>query len=428
MKHYLTYAACVVMLCLHTAAADPSITYDADARTIRVEGYPLDQPATPADILNADRANGWNAVKYDPETDTYTVRADLAIGRDDDSVTWFRIGSADHPTETLAIKGNLVVQEKKPTGWRTYPAENGLRIGDADLDSVKPTVRFLCDTPQEYGMIIGNGAAFMAYHATIGGLSPDPEHRAFWQGTGERFELVGCTLSGIHDLYRMRLIHPYHLALRDCVFEHMHSGFSGQPYVTDCTFRHMDLPLYDRYHLEATLERCRFENNKHNWKLPYTRKGIRAIDCFFGEPQDPTVVCQSFKLPTEADRRYPSFTAERHLVFETVDPDGKPVPGARVTLRCEQDDPDTVIQGRARTDAEGRTPEPGDRQGLRVTDTVIQATDQPDRPKHTRYTYSVRIETDGFEPLEIPGVDPDQSWLVKRATLKRSRPPAARGI
>ena len=104
------------------AAAHAAAYYDETARCIRVADFPKYAPCTPATLLRMDRLYGWGKVRYDAATDTYTIAADLFIGSDDGSETYFQLGSAAHPRETLVMRGELVVCPYWIEGRSAYAA------------------------------------------------------------------------------------------------------------------------------------------------------------------------------------------------------------------------------------------------------------------------------------------------------------------
>lgn len=399
------------------ASGAPSITYDAGTKTILVAGHPKEAPATLAGILAANNAGKWGVVAYDAAKDIYTVSAHLHIGHSDGSTSWLRIGSTEHPAETLIMKGNLVVCPVKELAWHDYTGENGLAIGLPDDKTVKPVVRFDCTKESKFGISLGGGSSFLAYHAQMGALTEDKTRWASWRGSAVHTRIAGCRFAGVTGLYGLQLSPDFDL--RDTVFEHMGSVLSnGGQYVLNCTFRHCGTPVIDSGSIHATLVKCRFENNDHNWSLHATKYGILAVDCFFGEPAKKEVLCSSAIWP-DGSRNYPVFTAQRHIVVSVKDAAGKPVAGAKVTVINEQGDLSAVAHGVALTGADGKTPAPGTNGALLVTDYLYRATKDPKKPVEKRYTYTLTVAAKGYAQAEDKGIDPDETWAVKEITLKK---------
>lgn len=422
MRRAVWIAAASVFLFAAVAFGEHDISFDAARKTILVKGGTLEQPVLVAEILRASQDKGWNVVTFDENQGAYRVEASIEIGADDGTDSTLRIGSVEHPQETVVLKGNLHLKEPQKTGHPisgyTYLKTNALVIGDPANETIRPTLKFDCAKPGEFGVSIEQGATLLAYNARLGALTDDRNRWASWRGYGRNTQVIGCTLSGFQQLSSFNAVHPN---VRNSIFEHMNIAlYNGGQYLENCTFRHLGTAVFDGGCIYATLVNCRFENNNRNWELRFSDFGIRAIDCVFGEPRDQKVICQSHFWPQRQQRSYPSFVSERHLVFEVHDGAGKPIPGAIVTLTCEQPEaPIAVVHGRARTGADGRTPAPGKNSALWVTDAYCRATDDPNKPIENRYTYTVTVTAEGYSPVKVKGIDPDQTWVVKEITLNR---------
>lgn len=101
-------------------------------------------------------------------------------------------------------------------------------------------------------------------------------------------------------------------------------------------------------------------------------------------------------------------------------PDGKPVPGAQVIVRCEQGIPETVLYGRQATDAGGLTPGRGGANALLLTQATWKASDTPNQPEFREYSYTVEVEARGYEKASVTGIRPTESRRVVPVTLKRA--------
>jgi hypothetical protein len=401
-----------------------TIAYDAETGTLHVYGHPPEAPATPAAIARASRDNGWSVIEHAPRAGAYTVTARLRIGKADGSVSTFRIGSAEHSKETLVMRADLVVNAaKKGRLYRTYEGRNALILGDPDDASVRPALRFDCSEAGAFGLVLEEGASLLAWNASIGALKPDPAKRAGWRGTGHRLRLVNCIVEGFDRLAAFQTGLAGVSEVRGTTFQDIGIVFAnGAQYAEDCVFRRCGVALRDGGGLHATVVRCRFEQNRRNWRLRGTRRGIRAIDCVFGAPAQKKVECRSHVWSDTGERTYPLFIAQQHLVFIVRNTSGAPVAGATVALTCEQASSAPgggVIYGRAQTDANGRTPAPRTHRALFVTDEYCLATDDPEAPERRDYTYAASVSAPGFAPTELDGLDPDAEDPIVRVTLRR---------
>ena len=395
------------------------MTLDPETKTILVFGHSRAAAATPAMLVATGQATGWRAITRDTAAMTTTVAANLTIGRNDGSSTWFQIGGPQTPNETLVVQGKLTVAGSKALGWNRYQGSNGLALGSPDEPSSSPVLRFERGQSAQAGIVLEKGCSLHAFNARIGGLSDDRSRWATWLGSPQHLRLVDCTLSGFQRLRYFQISSSASdTVVGGCVFEHMDVVLAnGRQYLEDCTFRSVGCALFDGGGLSATVVRCRFENNETNWRLGATSEGIRAIDCTFGPPKKPGPHIRSYFHPKAQTRAYPLFISERHIVVEVKDEKARPVAGARIAVTCEQPQSPTGAL-LAVTAPDGRTPATGSGRALRLTDVVHQATDTPNRPRTTSYTYTLRIEAPGYRPCVLDNVDPDVSWRIKTIALK----------
>ncbi|GEM_PF-1662272 len=430
----VVYAGLAV-LCAKARAG--SITYDAQENLIRVQGHPENAPATLAQLKQANDAGGWNTVRYDRDKNAYTVTARLRIGTDDGAESWLRVGASQDRCETLRMRADLVVAAaKEGKYYRSYEGENGLLLRAPASAASRPALRFDCLEQGACGLVLEAGGALVAVDADIGAVSTQRGNRASWNGTGNRLRLERCTVEGFERLYHLATADAAQSVVRGTTFRHIGTVFvNGPQYAEDCVFRDVDLAVGDGGGMRATLVRCRFRDNKRNWMLRYTKGGIRAIDCVFGPPEEQQVICRGAVRPDTGERSYPLFIAQQHLMFAVRDEAGAPVPGATVTLTCEQDAPGAVVLGRARTDEHGCTPGVHSHRALFVTNEYYLATDDPENPEHRQYTYKATVSAPGFADATVEGLDPDvylglhaevipaPDWLnLVRVTLKRAEP------
>ena len=395
--------------------AAPTVRFDPETKTILVYGHSRAGAATPATLAATDQAAGWGAMTRDAANLTTTVAANLTIGRNDGSSTWLQVGGPQEPSETLVVQGKLTIGDSKVLSWNRYEGTNGLALGDPETPSSSPSLRFERGESLEAGLVLQEGCTLHAFGARIGALTAERARWATWLGSPKHLRLVGCVLSGFRRLkYFQTSGKASDAVVKSCVFEHMGVVFgNGWHYLEDCTFRNVGCALFDGGALSATVVRCRFEDNETNWRLGATSEGIRAIDCTFGPPNKLGPRIRSHFWPKTQTHSYPLFIAERHVVVEVRDERARPVVRARVTVTCEQPQSPTGALV-AVTGPDGRTRG----HALRLTDFVHQATDAPNRPRTTSYTYALRAEAPGYRPCVLSNVDPDASWRVKTIALR----------
>ncbi len=421
-KALLAALAALALATLAPAGAGAGqVVFDPEAGAIRCLEFPAEAPCRLAQVLEADRAGNWGKVTYDRASDTYTVRTDLVVGTGDGTQSVLQVGGPDAKRERLVMYGDLIVAEPKKRGWQIYQAHNGLRIGLYEDDTVTPTVLFACEEPGERELVVHGGNIFWVCHAKVSALTEKPENRFALTVDGRivwgDLRLIRSTISWFTEA---RINTDADAYVRRMIFEHG-GELRGDQYLVDSAVRHMDCGLRDHGGLQAVLVRCRFENNTMNYELLYGPWGILAVDCFFGAAQDPPAL-RAYTWPRgrhEGQTTRPAFVSRRHLVVRVRDASGAPVAGAQVAVACEQDAPGAVGRGIAVTGADGATP------GLRETD-ALYVTDEVTRPEagtgevttHA-YTYAVTVAADGYAPVTVEHVDPDQTWQVKDVVLAR---------
>ena len=229
--------------------------------------------------------------------------------------------------------------------------------------------------------------------------------------------MINTTLSYFSSLYPFETMNA---TVKGCTYEHGSYALpNGLGYYEDCTFRDLDAALSDGGALDCMVVNCRFEGNRRNWMLRHTNRGLRAVDCFFGETEIKEVVCQRWKNPRFGQWQYPIFFAQRHIVVAVKDEAGKRVAGAKITVTNEQDDLSAVVHGVALTGEDGKTPAPDAVDALLLADYLYRASEDPKNPIEKRYTYTVTVEAKGYATAKVTSIDPDQAWAVKEVTLKK---------
>jgi len=400
-------AARLVCWCWCASLVAGEITYDREARIVHLTGFNREDPCT----LDQLSASAREVLGHDAASDTYVLNANLHVGANDGSETFLRIGSRAHPRERLVIKGDLVVREPKKRGYQVYQAHNGLTIGSPDDMTIQPTVLFDCKSPAEFRLDVQGGNFLDIHNATVSALKKERSARyellVDVRARSGGVRVVNSTISWFTTV----MLPSADGQVRGITFEYG-GELRGITYLEDCTIRHLDDGVRDHGALLATLVRCRFENNTHNWQLLYTHWGIMAIDCVLGEPQKPSRI-RGYTWPKTGRVSRPTFIAKRHLVVVVRDKAGRPIPNVTVRLSCEQDDLSAVQHGQAQTDREGLTSAPASGRALFVTDYAIRS------DEHRRdYTYALRVTAPGYEAAATTGIDPSAASQVAETTLR----------
>ena len=417
-------------------AAERHLIYEAKPGRIVLWGSDEAAPFRPSDLLAADRREGWGVVRYDAKTDTTRVNATLVIGRTDGTSTYFQIGSADHPRETLVLKGDLQVAPPKPSGTRRDGRPftvNRLQLGQRDQPEIKATLKFDCSPPDKFGIQLGvkverdgratwrAGGSLRVYHSTITALEQDWLH-AFAASSlmGSEVRLVNSTVSWCGGLFAYGLSGVKRRRIEGTTFEHCAQVlYNGHQRATDCVFRHCGIVAAEGGCLSGTFERCTFRDNGANFTK--SRPGeIQFIDCDVG-PQRQPLRLRSGEDGVTGQLGYPSVADVRTLIVSVVDDDGRPIPGAAVDLVCEQPDETAVLRGFAIAGRDGQTPGARDRDRLLFTERRLRAARSPAGHEEIRYTYSISVLASGFERTELSDVRPLSGISRLRLVLQRQK-------
>lgn len=425
----------------------PRIEYDSEHNRIFVLGFAEENPATMADILAADRQNGWGAVAHDMASDTYTVGTDLWIGDDQGLGTFVQIGDAQHPRVTVVINGTVWVRppQEGPARSDGLPSViNRLRLGLPGDDSVSATLAFDCESRGQHGLYVGYRAAdsqtwirrgsLHVYNSTLTAATKDRDHawgvRDYtgpqcsprwsspgWYGSDVRLVnavvswFEGCVAYGLQTGERRRGtardIGPSgQHRIEGTLFEHGGYGVQNSAqYLRNCVFRGMEVGVAEGGALSAKLIGCTFSGNKRNWTLgSLFSGGLCLLDCDVGEPEHPPAIRKNRIDPAKAARHgvaiHPACALRRSLVVQVRGPDGTRVPGAVVTVQCD-DAPVQVTQGAAVTDANGETPRDPEQGAVVVTERRLTATDVPEQPEERTFLYRVVVTAPGHRPTEL---------------------------
>ncbi len=409
-------------------AAGAGIVYDRALDAIWLTDFPEVYPCTLRLIRDADALNNWGRVAHDPAKETYALSCNLLIGANNGTVTYLQIGTAAHPGETLVMRGNVYVMpshiegENEGVYWRARIPVNRLRLGAPDDPAIRAQLKFECARPGEFGLFTGRlpaglkktgrltGGRLHVFQGAISALRPGTNHAWSASFMGDGLVLDGANLSWggrmLHGAQDCRPRGEY--LIRNCVFEHAQWGLENGPNIlSGCAFRDFETVVMDYGSIDATFVDCVFENNRRNWHLRTTDKGVVLIDCAVDRPGRDDLVQASRTPPNRG-----MVQSKRHAVVEIVSADGKPVAGARVVIRCEQGLPETVAHWRQTTDDYGRTPGRGDPRAVLLTEYTWKMNLAPEH-----YSYMIEAVSLQGGTAKVGGIRADQSWKIIRVVM-----------
>lgn len=426
------------------------VCYDRDNRSLHVMGYPAAAPATPALLVQLDRLHGWDVIRFDETQRRYVLDAHLVIGWNDGSETCFEIAGVTGSDCTLAVRGNVIVYPCHIPGVnrelppRASPAgRSRLTLGRADDPAAAGALLIESSTNAAHTLYVGfmpnkdatpvltgPGAEIQAYYSLISAAHPAPEGALGISGRrGPGTPGVRLGASPVLLNSRLAWAEGYYLTSLDksarvehTTFEHgqagLYNGWCVNP-VLGCVFRNLHSAVRDGGSIVLTLTDCVFENNRHNWVLTHTARGLTLIDCQWTAPAEGDVV-QPWDNPGTGRRQYPSVISRRHIVVAVVDQEGRPVPDAMVAVEHEEGDQAAAEPPRLRVGAAGRTPGRGEKGALLMTEFITRATDDAQAPDHRRYAYKIMVSAAGYHPAAVSGYQPEKSWDEVQIQMKRT--------
>ena len=413
--------------------APGGIYYDPAGDAICVTCFPECAPCTPRHLYKLNRLFNWGKVTHDPATDSYIVNCRLQIGSHDGATTYFKIGSAANPHETLVMAGNLSVQPSwiqgvspEATGDPAKAGINALVMGTRDDESIKPVLMFKSGKTLNIGNLIQfggkvqRGGELLIYNGKI--TAPDGESwgmeyisipiNSSVMMENSEFSRFKGTLYGVGGQFK---------SLKNTTFSHGSAIIVGKyrdkNSIENCTFENMETAILDFGGLDATFVNCVFKDNNRNWNLRFYY-GITCIDCAYAPPKKGNEY-SSFRDPKTGGIMRPAFTSKRHIIMKVANDDGSPVTNAEVTVESEQEGSGLVKPLVLRTDATGQTPGRGGENAILLTEVIEEASETANKPKVTRFTYTVRIRAKNMREAVMPGVTPDESWKILNVTMAK---------
>lgn len=422
--------------CLVAAApAIAGVVYDRAANTLRVTGYPESNPCRPETLLRVDRMNHWGIVTYNHSNGAYRVDADLQIGWNDGTHTYFQLGSPAHPRETLTVCGNVLVYPFRIKGENPRDAAhcvNRLTIGSPADSAIRAVLQIESPPGQHNGLYVREcpalpaGGKIFSRHVSQGGQLHVYNSRITAAREDAKHAFAGGYLYGESVIFSnasiawFKGVATYGLH-RDCsivaqtLFEHGGSAMINYGWVAlGCVFRDLQSAVRDwGGPLQAELRECVFEDNRQNLRLTIAGSVVNAVDCEFGRGILPDLI--SNERQTKEGRGLPVLVSHRHVRVAVTDKDSRPVQNARVVCRLLADDHDlnAITRWEGVTDADGMTPGRGMANAVLLAEYRVRASaDTNAPPERTDFEYEINVQADGFAPAAPKLFKPVSSWMT----------------
>ncbi len=405
-------------LVVFSRPAWPAVEYCPATDTIRVADYPADFPCTPRMLARIDRTFGWGRVHADADGKTIIVAANLVIGWNDGSSTFFQIGDAACPDEILVVQGEVRVYPNWLAGENPDPVAgqpfqswmlrrtglvNRLQLGAADNPAIHGALLLEKHARGPCRLVIGGfhgvssknaGGQLLVYNSLISSRGDDPIEAAYMGGI-DRLELIGATVRGFQGVFGRMLGSGKYLNSR---FEKCGAAVTGtyQTEVRGCALQ--DCGTAVSVTRDGVLYDCRFSGNRLNWALNHKGRLV-AVDCDVDD----------WGRGTYSTNPSAYFISKRHVIVKAADRAGRPLPGAVVKLIPPAAMPAGEFDKyQAITGAAGRTPGPGETGALILTDLHLAA-GRDGRPERTDYRCTIRV-SHGHRTAELKDIAPRASW------------------
>ncbi len=346
---FLMIAACLVKA---------GVTFDRESRTMCIVDFPETVPCRPLNLLRADRMNGWDVMSYDKTSDTYTLNANLRIGNNNSTHTYFQIGSPDHLSETLKVKGNIILYPEYVKGENESKGRdwiNSLAVGVPGNKDSKACLRIVNGEKSKHTIYITRipkpdgkgylhkpftafGGTLKVCNGTIGGIGSSPKEcmgqpllyaRKVYLENAVIENYKGCFTTGCFPktcevkatVFRNgdMAVHNPGFNMQDCTFENIGtaiSGFGGA--------------------VRITLKNCVFKNNNRNFLLAYRGSVVDLVDCKVGEAKYP----DNFQNRVRGKKKLPPamLLQSKNQKVMVSGPDGKPLAGMKVRITAKNAD------------------------------------------------------------------------------------------
>jgi hypothetical protein len=404
----------VTMMSLWALSATGGALIDNERNAIRLMNYPPEAPCSLSRLAETDRAFGWGRVKYDNATNTCVITGDLIIGSNDGSETILKVGSSEHPDETLIMKGNIYIhpyfiegenREHNGDYWRAPKRMNALILGENENKNITATLKFACSPDKRYTVYGGfapwikkgtqQGGGLYVYNSQIAPLNPETgneigsiEGIGMYLAGGSVFD--NAKITGVKGaLHRMGAGINKDFLVRNTMFTRVSMPLtaSGVCKVSTCMFVDCETAVSDRGSLELELTDCVFRGNEQNWALTYSDNGLVCVDCIWDAPRKEDFYRVS--VDNKGIKKYPKFSDRHQVTVKVIDDAGNPVADVIVSFKAEQAGCDLLQNREFRTDKDGMTPAKGNDGAIVMTEYVKTATEVPDKPNTSFFTYTV---------------------------------------
>ena len=424
MKKFLMLLTIIgaTVCCCHAG-----ITYDALSNTIKIHDYPEDMSCTLRILYNIDKMMKWGKVKLDSSSKTYVINANLLIGSDDGSETYFQIGDEDEKTSTLIINGNIIIHPTWLIKEKRFSGNNCLKIGNKNDEDIKATVKFISPDSQRHSIQMGltvagkweggkySGQLFI-YNSTL----TSAEKNQLLGYMGERYRptmlrgrvihIVNSRISniagGIDGLGRNS-----DTIIKKSIFENIKGPIDywdvlGRKPIVDCVFKNNDIAFLPQGG-KVVLRNCTFENNKRNF-LVSNVGALILINCNISPPQNKDIYRKSNSKIALKRGWKAMLICKRSVNFSICDKNGKAIANAIIEI----------------FDKEGKSvcttrSEPGGKAQILLAQFSKQASDKPTEPIENKYWYKGKISANGFEDIKVDSIIPDKTGKVIKITLNK---------
>ncbi len=402
----------------YVAASPAAIQYDAAANRLWITDYPAAMPCTPERLAAAGRIFGWNAVRYDAEQAAWRVEADLCIGTDDGSDTFFQLGDTRNPQTTLILNGNLFVCPSGTNAAAGRIGVNRLALGASHNSNISAVIKIASAKGNEHSVYIGvnplhsqvykgrpiarpaySGELHM-FNSKITALIPDAEHAmgnaAYGNNnvflTGRSIRLSNSEISWCKGCLAHGLVVHLDLRIENTVFAHGRTVMSRYKetasknnLITGCVFRDCGIALESLHHL-VVMTGCRFENNRRNWKMDNCRELV-LMDCEIGRTAQPDIY--GISDYAAKNKWQPKIIMKRHVPVLVQDKDGLPISGAMIKIIDRADKQAITVAAGKDGAAE-----------VLLMERMEQAVFGSDQPEITEYAYDIYVSRVGYTPAE----------------------------
>ena len=401
-----------LVLCMISFA---EVTFDASKNTIYIEGFPPDMPCSMKTVYMTNKINGWGKVKFDKKTATYTVDANINIGGNTGVDGCLKLGSSKLPNETLIVNGILTVspfyiQSLNPEkSWKqTKKNINALIIGDPENPQIKPILKFGKNGNLQIGYLpeyrgkVQFGGELRVYNGTITAANDRFGGNVIWFSSYSKVILKNAAISGFKG--RLRSISRF-AKVYGTTFSDANILAVRKAEFRNCTFSNMTCAIFDYGGLNAVFTNCVFKDNIRNFSLRYG-KGVTCIDCEVGK----TKANDNYQMRIfKGQKIFPAFFSKRHVIIKVVDVDGKPIPEAKVSIKCEQQVEGIIENSETVTGENGCTPVKGNKKAVLLTDEIKIATEKTNIPRQNKFTYTISVKANKLSAV-IKNFIPAKSW------------------